>query len=115
MTESRAPRAAPASRGRTAARDEANLAAAWAAFETFRDELNELLCEVRAGDGARAKKLAPAASELARAVSRVADEWSKLNGRMGEGGARDADLSLDLAAARAEVHRRLAQLRDAGG
>lgn len=96
-------------------RAESHLGAAIAAFETFRDELNGLLCEVRLGQTERAKKLAPMVAELARAVNRVADEQVKLDARHGRaGGAGDATVSLDLAAARAEVSRRLAELRDEG-
>ncbi len=92
-----------------------HVSAALAAFETFRDELSALLCEVRLGETERAKKLAPLVSDLARAVTRIADEQTKLDARCGRReGAAHAALSLDLAAARAEVSRRLAELRDAG-
>lgn len=95
---------------------EGRVAAALAAFATFRDELDALLCEVRDGETARAKKLTPIVSELARAVNRIAEEQSKLDARHGRGeGAGDAAAALDLAAARAEVSRRLAELRDSGG
>ncbi len=97
-------------------RAEGHLDAALAAFETFRDELNGLLCEVRLGETERAKKLTPMVAELARAVNRIADEQVKLDARHGRaGGAGDATVSLDLAAARAEVSRRLAELRGEGG
>ena len=97
----------------TDARGAVHVAAAWAVFETFRDEVTQLLCEVRAGDTTRAKKLAPAASDLAKAVSRLAEEAARLSARPELRGTRDGDVSLDLAAARAEIRRRLAQLRNA--
>lgn len=88
----------------------ANLAAAVDSFETFRDELNALLREVRAGETARAKRLAPLVGDLARAVGRIADEEGKLDGvQAGSGGVSQP--TLDLAAARREVCRRVAELR----
>ncbi|MEE4121178.1 MAG: hypothetical protein V2I65_19440 [Paracoccaceae bacterium] len=100
-------------------RAEADMNAARDVFETFRDDLAALLAEVRAGRTARAKKLVPIVTELAKAVARLADEEGKLHGaRRGRDRAgADGDLSqlsLDLDAARSEVCRRLARLRAAG-
>ncbi|MEM0935065.1 MAG: hypothetical protein AAF646_02600 [Pseudomonadota bacterium] len=117
MADETAPIPEPQGPDPTVERGEANVAAALAAFETYRDELNALLCEVRDGETARAKKISPAAADLARGVSRMADEWVRLEQileQAGEKGRAHAKVSLDLARARAEVCRRLAKRRDAG-
>ena len=93
------------------ARAHANLAAAVDSFETFRDELNALLREVRAGKTARGKRLAPLVGDLARAVGRIADEEGKLDGVQAGGAGGVSQPALDLAAARREVCRRVAELR----
>jgi hypothetical protein len=97
--------AAPEDRAR------ANVAAAVDSFATFRDELNALLREVRAGKTARGKRLAPLVGDLARAVGRIADEEGKLDGAHGAAGGGVSQPALDLAAARREVCRRVAELR----
>jgi hypothetical protein len=93
------------------ARARDNVAAAVDSFATFRDELNALLREVRAGKTARAKRLAPLVGELARAVGRIADEEGKLDGVQGGPSGGVSQQALDLAAARREVCRRVAELR----
>jgi hypothetical protein len=87
------------------------LDAAVEVFDTFRDEMAALLHEVRQGETARARRLAPIVTELGRAVgqlareARHAEDEQRRSHEHGEGGA------LDLDAARAEIGRRLARLR----
>ena len=104
---------------RVARRAEADAAEARNVYETFRDDLNALLAEVRSGETARAKRLRPVVSELARAVARMGEREERRDGARGgrdRAGGRDdlSGASLDLDAARNEVCRRLARLRAAG-
>lgn len=91
-----------------------HLRAAATAFDVIRVEISELLEEVQAGDTARAKKLRPILSDLARAISVLAKAGELLDDRQGRTEPGVSEPSLDLAAARAEIERRLAQLRAAG-
>ena len=90
------------------------LAAAATAFETVRRELNALLSEVSSGETEHGKRLAPLSLELARAVGVLARERERIDAaRRAIVGERSAD-EFDFDAARDEVRRALARLRDAG-
>jgi hypothetical protein len=90
-----------------------HLEAAVDAFHTFREDLNALLHEVRQGRTARARKLAPAITDLSRAVSTLAREARNVEAEHAHANGPAAG-ALDLDAARAEIRRRLARRRAAG-
>lgn len=91
-----------------------HLRAAATAFDVIRIEISELLEEVRGGDTERGRKLKPILGDLARAISVLAKAGELVDDERRRIGAEVSDPSLDLAAARSEVERRLAQLRDTG-
>ncbi|MEO1676615.1 MAG: hypothetical protein AAFU80_00495 [Pseudomonadota bacterium] len=99
---------------RTKGAAERELAAATAAFDVIRTEVADLLHEVRAGETGRAKKLAPMIVELARTIGVLARAGEMVDDARRSGdkdGYAGAEAALDLDAARAEVKRRLDQLR----
>ena len=89
-----------------------HLEAAVDVFDTFREDLNALLHEVRQGETARARKLEPAIRDLSRAVSTLAREARNVEAEQDTLRTPSAS-ALDLDAARAEIRRRLARRRAA--
>ena len=92
----------------------AALVAAFDAFDSFRAELVDLLHEVKEGKTALARKLAPAITDLARALGTLLREYDRVQEERARHGDDVSKHALDLAEARDEIGRRMARLRAAG-
>lgn len=84
-------------------------------FGSAASEMTRLLRRLESGDPIKPKEAADAANETRKALERLQDERNRVEQlrRTLAGGV--GDRALDLAAARDEIGRRLACLRDAGG
>ncbi|MHC0053116.1 hypothetical protein [Actibacterium sp. D379-3] len=94
---------------------QAVLAAAEQHYLRTIEVLHNLIEEVTAGRSARAKELKGALSDLGRAAQTAFDERSRVEKRIRSDTGIVHDYALDFADARAEIGRRLARLRAAGG
>lgn len=77
--------------------------------------LQELIHDITQGRSARAKELKPVLRELGHAVQAAFDERSRVEKRLRTQSGVVHDYALDFDAARDEIGRRLACLRDAQG
>lgn len=78
--------------------------------------LHGILEEIAKGESNQAKALKPALGEMGKAAQTAFDERAKVEKRIRtQAGCGPHDYALDLDAARDEIRRRLACLRDAAG
>lgn len=91
------------------------LAAAERHFERTIAAVDDIINEVRAGQTARAKELRGALGEMGKALQTAFDERAKVEKRIKSETGGAGGYALDFDAARVEIGRRLACLRDARG
>lgn len=77
--------------------------------------LNDIIEEVNAGRTSRARELKAALGDLGKAAQTAFDERARVEKRIRTDAGIVSDYALDLDAARDEIRRRLARLRDSAG